>query len=170
MLKNQTVWDYYPKDDSYYIDPMYVPYQEVYVETKDGVCPIKPWKEQSCLNSLVNPDLIRKGWGTDFMLMHPDKDPCPTGWTKGENGWCSEYEAEFGNNGLYSEDAFIPKYQYWDSYTIPIRNNKNREINEFDSRSVNPFTGNYVIYRNSNDAHPSNRRHGKLPSKDSYLA
>jgi hypothetical protein len=170
MLKNQTVWDYYPKDNSYYIDPMYVPYQESYIKTEDGICPVKTWKEQGSPTGFVNPALVRKKWGTEFMLMHPDTDSCPTGWTKQENGWCKEYEPEFGNNGLYSNDAFIAKYQYWDSYAPALKNSRERPINEFDSRSVNPFTGEYVVYHKSNDNFPNKNRYGSLPSKDSYLA
>jgi hypothetical protein len=169
MLKNQTAWDYYPKDDSSYIDPMYIPYQDSYVETKNGVCPVKTWKTQGYSDGFVNQSLVREGWGMDFMLMHPDKDNCPAGWDKGENGWCSKSEPEFGNNGLYSENAFIPKYQYWDSYAPIIKNPKKRQINEFDMRSVNPFTGNYVMYHTSKN-NPNRSRYGSLPSRDSFLA
>ena len=112
---------------------------------------------------------MRKGWGLDFQLMHPDKDPCPSSWIKGKDGWCVSEEPEFGNHGLYSKDAFIPMYQYWDSYAPRLENPGYKEINEFDQRSVNPSTGNYVIYNYSRPA--SNRsKYGYLPSKDSYLA
>lgn len=170
MLINLPVWDYYPKDDKKFIDPMYVPYQRTLVKTKDGqMCPVNTWAVQGYADGFVNPDLVRRGWGLDFQLLHPDKDPCPEGWTKGEDGWCTSSEPEFGDHGLYSEYAFTPKYQYWDSYTQRTNNAFVREINEFDNRSINPSTGNFVSY---NTSYPSTTttNYGKLRSKDSYLA
>ena len=167
-LINLPVWGYYPKDDGYFVDPLYVPYMKTLVKTDDGICEVNLTKKQGYSDGLVNPALVRKGWGMGFQLLHPD-DPCPEGWTKGEDGWCVENQPEFGDHGLYSEDAFVPKYQYWDSYAPRLKNPRYKEINQFDQRSVNPWTGNYVVY---NHPHPSSNRekYGHLPSKDSYLA
>lgn len=172
MEVNQSVWDYYPRDDKKYMDPLYLPYQTTLVkscEAQGELCPVNPYKVQGYSDGLVHPELVRKGWSTDFQLMHPDKDPCPEGWTKTSGGWCVANKAEYGDHGLYSKDAFIPKYQYWNSYAPRRACPANREINEFDNRSVNPFTGNYVRYFSGKV--PKNRyRYGALPSKDSLLA
>ena len=169
MQTNLPVWSYYPRDNSYFIDPMYVPYQNAKVETECGICDVNTWKKQGYANGLVNPALVRNNWGLDFQLLHPDKDPCPEGWTKGKDGWCVANKPEFGDHGLYSKDAFIAKYQYFGGYAPQPINPRYREINEFDPKSVNPFTGEYVVYHNPNPG-KSRDKYGMLPSKDSFLA
>ena len=168
MQVNLPVWGYYPKDDKYFIDPLYVPYQSVPVKTECGVCPFNPWKKQGDPLA-VNPGLVRRGWGLDFVKMHPAKDrQCPEGWTPGEDGWCLASKPEYEGT-LYTDKAFTPMYQYWDSYAPRLKDPNVRQLNSFDQRSVNPFTGNYVMYHNSK---PNGLRskYGHLPSKDSYLA
>lgn len=173
MQTNLPVWNYYPKTNGYYVDPLYQPYLRKLEPTQnpDGstqICPYNLTKKQGCPSS-VNPGLVRKGWGMSFQLMHPDKDPAPAGWTKGKDGWCVENVPEFGDNGLYSEDAFVPRYQYWESYAPQLKNPRYKEINQFDNKSVSPWSGDYVIYQHSKIS--SNRRkYGHLPSKDSYIA
>jgi len=170
MNWNGPVWAYYPKDDSYFVDPMYVPYMRTPIKTDcDGVCEVNTWAKQGYPDGFVNPALVRKGWGLGFQLMHPDKDPCPNGWTKEKDGWCTPNEPEFGNHGLYTKDAFVPAYQYWNGYAPRLKDPRYKQINEFDQRSVNPWTGNYVVY---NNPYPSSNRevYGHLPSKDSMLA
>jgi hypothetical protein len=169
MEINLPVWDHYPKDDSYFVDPLYVPYMKELVPGECGVCEVNPWKKQGYPNGFVNPALVRKGWGQSFQLMHPDKDPCPEGWTKGEDGWCAPNQPEFGDHGLYTKDAFVAKYQYWNSYAPRLANPRYKEINQFDMKSVSPWSGDYVIYHHP---HPSSNRarYGYLPSKDSLIA
>lgn len=173
MEINLPVWNYYPYGDKYFVDPMYVPYVRslVEVEGDDGIteeCEVNTWKKQGYSDGFVHPELVRKGWGLSFQLLHPDKDPCPEGWTKGVDGWCVENKPEFEGT-FYTKDAFVPKYQYWDSYAPRLKNARNKQINQFDMKSVNPWTGNYVIY---NHPYPASNRttYGYLPSKDSLLA
>jgi len=167
MQTNLSVWDYYPRDNSYFIDPMYVPYMETTCDIGND-CPTNKFKKQGYKDGFVNPGLVRKGWCQSFQLLHPNF-PCPEGWTKGKDGWCARNEPEFGDNGLYTKDAFVPKYQYWDGYAPRYANSKIKQINEFDNRSVNPFTGDYVIYHHPKPA-TQRSKYGALPSKDSYLA
>lgn len=171
MEYNLPVWGYYPSNDEYFVDPMYVPYVRDLVPDENGrcgECEINPWKKQGYADGFVHPELVRKGWGLGFQLMHADKDPCPEGWTKGIDGWCVENKPEFQGT-FYTEKAFVPKYQYWDSYAPKLINPRAKQINEFDQRSVNPWTGNYVVYNNPRPA--SNRiEYGSLSSKDSLLA
>ncbi len=168
MNINLPVFDYYPKGDEYFMDPLYAPYARDLVETKDGLCEVNMWKKQGYPDGFVNPALVRKGWGMDFQLLHPDKDPAPLGWTKGVDGWCVENKPEFEGT-FYTPDAFVAAYQYWGSYAPRLQNPMHKLINQFDMRSVSPWTGNYVTYFNS---YPSTMRvkYGHLPSKDSYLA
>ncbi len=171
MIVNLPVWAYYNKDNTKFVDPLYVPYQKTWITTKDGdTCPVNTWPVQGYADGLVNPGLVRKGWGLDFMLLHPDKDPCPEGWSK-EGDMCVANEPEFGGtgNGLYSDNAFVPKYQYWNGYTQYPRNAYVREISEFDNRSINPFTGDMISYITSYPS-SSTTGYGKLRSKDSLLA
>jgi len=131
-------------------------------------CQVNTWKRQGYADGLVHPELVRRGWGLDFQLMHPDKDPCPRGWIKGEDGWCFSEEPEFEGT-FYTERAHVPRYQYWNGYAPRLVNPKRREISEFDMRSVHPMTGEYVIYHHPYYA-PHRGVYGHHPSKDSYLA
>jgi len=165
---NLPVQSYYPPDGSYFVDPMYVPYQKTPIKTTDGTCDVNTWVKQGP-PEFVNPGLVRKGWCLDFQLLLP-QDPCPMGWTKEEFGRCVAAEPEVDvNHGLYSKDAFIPEYQYFNGYTTPANNCYRREINEFDQRSVNPFTGKYVVYHNSKPS-KFQTKYGRLPSRDSFIA
>lgn len=169
MNTNLPIWDYYPKDDSKFIDPMYVPYQDTLTYTKDGLCPINKWPKQNCVGSMVDPLREKRGWGRSFQLLHPDKDPCPEGWTKVNNGFCLANKPDYGNHGLYSEDAFVPKHQYWDGYA-PRRVDFDKDhVGEFDMRSQNPYTGNLVKYFESRPVN-TGRKYGRMPSKDSLIA
>ena len=171
MDVNLPIWSQYPKDDKYFIDPLYVPYQSVPVDTECGQCSFNPWKPKPS-PALVHPGLERRGWGWDFVRIHPDKDrQCPPGWVTDPNsdrGWCTvekpEYEGIF-----YTPDAHVPKFQYFDSYAPRLKNPNERQTNRFDHRSVNPFTGNYVMYHNSKP-NELRSKYGHLPSRDSYLA
>ena len=175
MEVNLPVWGYYPPNNEYFVDPLYVPYMNNLVKTKtrggyNQICEVNPWPKQGP-PSTVNPGLVRQGWGMSFLRMHPDKDPCPPGFVDGGNGdgWCLAEEPEFGNHGLYSEYAFVPKYQYHGSYAPRLKDPAYKEINQFTMRSVHPETGEYVVY--FNPAPASNRgKYGYLPAKDSYLA
>lgn len=176
MELDLSVWDYYPKQGNVFVDPLYVPYMRT-PETIVGAdgevsvgCPVMGgrWKKQGYADGMVNPGLVRKGWGMGFQLLHP-VDPCPEGWTKGEDGWCVENVPEFGDHGLYSEDAFVPKYQYWNGYAPRAVDPMQRELTQFDMRSVNPWTGDYEA---SFISKPSTDRpvYGRLPVGNSYIA
>ena len=171
MNLNLNGWDYYPQNNKKFIDPLYLPYQNVLARSNnDGqMCPMNGFKLDAQGNDLmVNPALVRRGWGMDFQLMHPD-NPCPTGWARnGGDGWCYQTQENFGKNGLYSEKAFVAKFQYFDAYGVnPLK--VTRGINEFDNHSVNPYTGDFVVYNTPKPAR-NNTKYQVLPSKDSLLA
>ena len=54
---------YYPPDNSYFNDPMYVPYQKALIGTECGVCEVNTWAKQGYKDGFVNPALVRKNWG-----------------------------------------------------------------------------------------------------------
>ena len=170
METNLPVWGYYPKDDRFFVDPLYAPYMRNLVRTNDGqVCEVNLTPKMGCPGGTIHPGLVRKGWGLNFQLLHPT-DPCPESWTKDkESGWCFANEPEFGDHGLYSEDAFVPKYQYWNGYAPRLQNPRFRELTSFDQKSVSPWSGDYTQQYLPK---PSSNRgvYGHLPSKDSYLA
>lgn len=173
MEVNLPVWDYYPKNNSLFVDPLYAPYQNAKVITDvegfEQECDVSLWRKQGYASGFVNPALVRKGWGLSYMRIHPDKDrKCPEGWTEGKYGWCVEDVPEFQGT-LYTKKAFVPAYQYWGGYAPKIDCPEKRRINEFDNRSVNPWTGDYVVYHRST---PASQRYsyGSLASKDSLLA
>jgi len=171
MEVNLPVWKYY---DSGFVDPLYVPYQRKPVKSYEPVsgepqiCPTNTWVNQGYADGLVHPELVREGWGLDFQLMHPDKDPCPHGWIKGQNGMCHAEEPEFQGT-LYTDRAHVPKYQYWGGYAPKNDNTRMREISQFDRKSIHPETGHYLVSHRPH--HASQRgKYGRLPSKDSFLA
>lgn len=174
METNLSVWDYYPKNDKPFIDPLYVPYQKTYITTENNLgdevkCPVNTWSlSQGMCEGNVNPALIRRGWGQTFQLMFPDKDPCPAGYTKSTDGegWCTPQAPEYGDHGLYSKDAFVPMYQYFSGYASTTRRD---EINEFSPVSINPHTGNFVVYIKPYIS-PTTNKYLFIPSRDSYLA
>lgn len=170
MDTNLTVWGYYPKDNSYFVDPLYAPYIRKSISSNDGrngTCQVNTWEKQGSY-AFVNPGLVRQGWGLNFQLKHPT-DPCPEGWTKEPGGWCRVHQPEYGDHGLYSKDAFIAKYQYHAGYTIPNKDPIQREFNNSDNKSINPFTGEYVVYHNPKPA-DQRRQYGLLPAKSMFLA
>ena len=140
MLVNLPVWSYYPKDGSHFTDPLYAPYARIPIEVKgkDGkteqICPVNPYKKQGYADGMDHPELVRKGWGLSFQLLHPDKDSCPHGWTKGEDGWCVAAKPEFEGT-FYTENAHVAKYQYHDGYAP--KKECGRVISQFDRKSVN---------------------------------
>ena len=166
MNTNLSVWDYYKRDNSKFIDPLYVPYQRKNVLKEDGqICQVNTWKTQG---SNVNDGLVRNGWGLNFQLLHPD-DPCPNGWVKGSEGWCFKHTPEYGENGLYSKHAFIAKNQYWDGHTKGSSRNTPRKHNGFDNRSINPWTNQYIVHQESNPS-KSRDKYNLMSFKDSYLS
>lgn len=171
MDTNLTVWGYYPKkDDEFFVDPLYAPYTRRNIPSpdgQDGFCSVNTWEQQGSPR-FVNPGLVRKGWGLDFQLKHPTYS-CPSGWTKGEGGWCARNQPEYGDHGLYSPDAFLPKYQYWGGYAPKLAVPARREFNASDNKSINPHTGSYVVYQRPK---PASQRadYGYLPTKALFLA
>lgn len=165
MEYNASIWSYYPPNDLQFIDPLYAPYTRQKVSNGvGGFCETNTWLHNK-RNECFHPEAVRRGWGTTFQLMQPT-NPCPEGYNKLENGFCILNEPEFEGT-FYTSEAFVPKYQYWDSYAPKFRGK--REISQFDMKSINPNTGNFVVY------HPprvskSTLKYGNLASKDSLLA
>lgn len=167
MLTNLPVWNYYPRDDSLFIDPLYAPYVRRNIQASDGVFPVNTTERQGGY-LFVRPELVRKGWSLDFQRKHAHF-PCPSGYLEGSAGWCIKSEADFGDHGLYSRDSFVAKYQYPSGYTTMPQDSARRELTPFDNKSVNPHTGNFVSYYRPKGLEVRSL-YGHLPSKDSLLA
>jgi hypothetical protein len=145
MDTNTSVWSYYQPG---FIHPEYVPYLKKKV--KDGwgnEVEINTWKHQGC-DGLVEPALVRVNKGLTFQRMF-DTDPCPNGWKKAAESYCVreplKHEPVF-----YTDKAFIAKRQFFDGYTANGVRGKIDSLpkasSQTDLRSVNPFTGTYVVY------------------------
>jgi hypothetical protein len=170
MEVNNPVYAYYQPG---YVHPMFYPY--VYDPIKDNngnLTMVNRWKVQGS-PSFVNPELVRKGWGMAFANKFED-DPCPPGFIKGEGGYCFPRKPD-NEPVFYTDKAFIPKRQFWDSYTESAYGKngdpKIRRVSEsFDMRSINPLNGRYDV---SYLPVVQNKRHetqyGLNPTKDSYL-
>lgn len=168
MNVNLPVWRYYPKNNEKFLDPLYVPYRaQGQSGAIPGDCSPNPYSSDDsiCSDLLINKGRIRKGWGNRFQLQHPMYDSCPKGWKK-EGNWCVEKAPNYGQHGMYSEDSFMPKYQYFNGYAAGNSTCQQVE-NEFQPLSVNPYTGDFVMY---NNPLPYSNNFQRLPSKDSFLA
>lgn len=177
MEHNQPLISYYPPDDSKFVDPMFVPYQNKNVPIEGEGCyiPVNSWVKQGCA-AMVHPDQVRRGWNMDFLRIHPN-DPCPPGWVDVGNGFCSRAHQQ-GHESTFSTDQhFAAKYQYHDGYTVnPQDTEASDRLKNFDvpnseaflNRSVNPYTGKYVVYHDPRP-HPASQRYGKTPARHSYL-
>lgn len=156
MRSNLSVWGYYKKG---FVDPLYAPYQRTCVEGEM----INTWKVQGP-PSTVEPRVTRRGLGAMYQRKN-SVDACPHGWKPAGNSYCVEDEPE-SRGTLYTADAHVPKYQYHSGYTVK---QGRPSLNEFDAKSVNPFTGEYESSHRSKPA-ASRVKYGGLPSRDSLLS
>jgi len=177
MNINLPVWDYYKPDfiDPMYV-PYQKVQQRIYSPNRDcpftpettfdgmnayddrgeivpkdnpqvfQTCDINPFKMQNGMGCSTTECLVRKGWGYSFQRKH-SWYPCPMGFTPGEDRWCYTVDPEF-EPVLYTDKAFLPKNQYWNSPSdINYRQSNLKETafqrNSFDFRSTNPYTGNF---------------------------
>ena len=151
MLVQLPVWRYYPKDDKKFYDPLFLPYKTHNITTPDGkfIVKVNPYKTQGDPTGIMNPGGIRIGKALDFQLLHPT-DSCPDGWTKrGDDAFCTRVEspnidpAVGEQYGLYSSRAFVAKRQF----THP-KVNFDPLSTQITNSSINPYTGNRVVYHN----------------------
>ena len=185
MNHSESVWDRYRPG---YVDPLYVPYLRTPVkDPKGNIIPLNTWKKIGYSNGMVNPDIVRINWGLSFARKHGG-DPCPPGFISGDGGFCFPLQPE-NEPVFYTKKAFIPKNQYFKSYTTspyepphggptPIYTvDKNKSSSEsFDMRSISPFTGHYTIFYEgpSSSSYSGNKntksttKYGRNPTSDSY--
>ncbi len=194
---NLPIAGYYPKDDSKFIDPMFVPYLRTKLpigekknnkqpkewgskeksEKEDNTCyiDVNTWQNMGNPN-MVHNDQYKIGWGWDYQKIYP-WESCAAGWVDRGNGMCTRANDESAQSNFYTKDQFAAKYQYRNGYTVDLRSLENRENltskygvenMAMKGASVNPFTGNWVTYY---DPKPSNStvKYGGLPSRHSYL-
>ena len=177
MQHNQPLISYYPADDSKFVDPMYVPYERTLMPIQGEGCvhPVNTWKKHGCA-AQVHPDHLRRGWGMDFLKIHPN-DPCPAGWKDVGDGFCSRAHQAAHESSFATEEHFAAEYQYHNGYTVSPRDVASAQrLDNFDhpnseaflNRSVNPHTGQYVVYHDPRP-HMTSRRYGRNPGRHSYL-
>jgi hypothetical protein len=169
--------------------------QQKVIEGNVYMASVNPWEQANVLPSpaLVNPALVRKGWGKSFQRKH-SYFPCPNGWTPGADGWCVENEPE-EIPLFYTDKAFIEKNQYWSGYTAP--NNRTQQyfgpsetkyrggpLMESDKSCIErigcgpgnnfgsapPNTGSTQRFDKRGSYFPKGPFYGNVGAKDSYLA
>lgn len=180
MDVNLPILSYYPKDNSKFVDPLYVPYERrrVPIDPNCPSCYIATNTTQKMGNpNYVHPDQFRLDWGWDFMKLYPN-DQCPPPWVDAGNGMCTRARDEFHESSFYTKDQFEVQYQYRNGYTVDLRNpnnveNLNRKYGKadqpFDAASVNPQTGMYVTYFDPKNQYTKSNKYGGLPSRWSYM-
>lgn len=174
---NLPISSFYPKDDSKFIDPMYVPYQreKMPIDNQNCYINLNRWKHNGD-PKFVHPDHYRIDWNQNFQRIHPS-DPCPSGWTDTGNndGMCTRVPEESSN--FYTSKQFRVQHQYFNGYTVNpnknLKSKKNSAVNiedspTFSGASMNPHTGNYVIYFDPKP-HKNSVKYNKLPTRSSYL-
>ena len=168
---------YYPPDDHLFTDPLFVPYQRKNIPLDDQGCyiPVNSWSDMGNPN-FVNEAHYRREWNLDFKRLYGD--PCPGGWRSAGNGMCVKVREEGNQSNFYTDDLFKVKYQYHNGYTVDTRNipcdkrpplRNQADSPTFKGASLNPKTGNYVLYYDP-IPNKNENRYGGLPSRDSYLA
>lgn len=163
MQFNQSLWETYQPG---YVHPDFVPYQRTPLRDEQGnVVMTNTWAQEGTACQSVNPALIRKNWRTRFALKFAH-DPCPVGFVKGDQGYCFPKPLDY-EPIMYTDKAFIPKYQYWDSY-VNQHAGPRRVSESFDMRSVNPLTGKYSVYYLPVTTGVESQ-YGLCPTSDSYL-
>jgi hypothetical protein len=171
MLTNTSVWTRYQPG---YIDELVAPFQRKKVIDRWGnEVSINTWEKLPPVPSpecpgLIEPALLRVNKGLTFQRMF-ETDPCPSGFVKSkeEPSYCVRVTPKH-EQVFYSDKAFIPKRQYWKGYSDgnATRNSSSgpeaqrSPSSPFDMRTVDPFTGNYTIYYESNKS-ASQTRYGK---------
>ena len=175
MDVNQPILSQYPPDGSKYIDPLYVPYQRTNVSLGGEGCyhPTNSWVKQGS-PAMFSKDHVRKGWNMDFQLLHPN-DSCPPGYGKTEGGFCTKIHEQSNDSNFYTDNEYTVKYQYHDGYTINPKDRISAAKLErmdtaptFQTRSVNPHTGKYVVYFDNNP-NKVYEKYGRNPARHSYL-
>ena len=165
---------HYPKDDSKFIDPMFVPYQRKNIPLDNQGCyiPVNTWSSMGNPN-YVNNDHYRREWNMDFKKMYAS-DPCPGGWKDAGNGICVAVRQEAHDSNFYADKMFKVKYQYPNGYTVNNKNGPCVALNDQDdspavkAASLNPNTGRFVVYHDPNP-NKNSKKYGGLPSRSSYL-
>ncbi len=142
MEANLPLWKYYEKG---FVDPLYALYQRELVpgriQSTGRIVGVNVNPYTPAADPLYsNPLLERKGWSLGFQRQFT-YDPCPAGWTSGVDGSCFLTDTEDAMGIFYTDKAYIAPHQYWLGYTEPIL--VDQGINEFDNRSVSPFTGKF---------------------------
>jgi len=190
MDTNESVWHYYQPG---YVHPAYIPYIRKVVKDRWGnEVNINTWERQGCKTNIY-PELVRVNKGMSFMRMF-DTDPCPNGWEKvpgdDPNRLSMCVQAPLKHEPVfYTDKAFIAQRQFWNGPTVP--QSVPRRISEpTDMRSIDPLTGNYIVYYEPVNtkaptryappvpppgkydqtwALPSKSNQGSMPMRDSYL-
>lgn len=176
---------YYPRDDSKFIDPLYVPYQyyPLHFDPKtssvdeNNICyiPINTW-EHTFNPMMVHSDQIRRGWDQTFLNINP-QDTCPGGFEKAVdndgNELCVRVKEEEQQSNFYTKNQFGVANQYPNGYSVSERYGPNNKIQKddmpaFKGYSVNPWTGNFVRYYNLK-TNKDFGKYGTVPVRYSYL-
>jgi hypothetical protein len=169
-----SVLSYYPPNDSKFIDPMYVPYQDTTRRSADGCAvPVNTWPKGTTSDDYTPPGTTREGWYQDFLRLHPS-DPCPPGWRDVGDGFCSKVHTSAHNGTFYTKDAFQAYYQYQAGYTVPRSDEKSMKklerqtpVDALAQKSINPHTGNFVQYYSPRPT--AAHRYNISPTRIGYL-
>lgn len=148
-------YDYYPKDDGIFVDPLYRPYQKEHIS--DGTCVRKHygWEKK-----YMSPEDFEPEHGK-FLRLNP-VNPCPVNYVDMGDGWCQRKKVL--TSDFYTED-FTKRQKMIGSVTYtghtkkmvpspdPVKDGSLRNF------SINPHTGNKLEYHQSKP-HKNTGRYG----------
>lgn len=166
---NLPISAYYPKDDSLFIDPLYFPYQKREIPLDNKGC-YAQHNQRSVIGNpnYVNKDHYRMDWNMDFKRIHPN-DPCPAGFLPVGDGMCSAIREETHDSSFYTDKMYSVRNQYFDGYSVGVRQTcDGMDYPTFSNGSLNPFTGNYVVYHKPKPKTVS-EKYSMTPLRHSYL-
>lgn len=147
MDLSQTL-DYYPRDDSKFIDPLYQPYQKVKLYTnpeETSFVNVYPWEKKNIEEKYGKnryPDIK----GLTYLRVNP-VNPCMPGYVDIGNGYCKKeerYDTFFYTKEHDDKNPFFIGYgEDLRAAHIDKNGEKDSSLRNF---SVNPHTGRRIEY------------------------
>lgn len=176
MEISMSIADYYPKDGSKFIDPLYRPYiNSDNTLTQENQNRYDLVNTKSSVPYGFHSDTIRMGRTQSYQKIHKT-EPCAPGFYSGPSDqMCTKITGSVNNSrnfaGTFYTDSGLQNHytQGYAANQTRVDYLKSLEPHpELETRSVNPFTGEYVVYFSP----PPNKitnTYSKVPTKFSYL-
>ena len=137
--------DYYPTDDSKFIDPLYKPYQKVKLYTdpeKKSFINVYQWEKEN-IEEKYGKDRYPEIKGLTYLRINPI-NPCMPGYVDAGNGYCKKediHQTFFYTKEYDRKNQFLTGYG--EDLKLEDEGEKDYSLRNF---SINPHTGRRIEY------------------------